>query len=56
METVTDEVKMATQQPESKESLINALKEDFATTVNKIYINKNKKIKITLKIIIIRVF
>lgn len=28
---------------ESKESLINALKQDFATTVNKIYINSLKR-------------
>lgn len=43
METVKDEVKAQTIQPESKESLLNALKQDFATTVNKIYINSLKR-------------
>ena len=41
---MTEETKsLAGAAVESKESLINALKQDFATTVNKIYINSLKR-------------
>lgn len=43
METEEVKNKQTPEQLETKESLINALKQDFATTVNSIYVNSLKK-------------